>query len=209
MSNNKTSVHRVLVALAMPRPVPAFVVYARNVVERITGNAYFPTPVPTPAAIAKAVDDLQVAETAVLTRVKGAVPVRNQKRAALVALLERLRGYVQTVADADPANAAAIAVSSGLAVRKTTPRKPHVFAARPGPLTGTAKLVAAFAGPHASYEWQTSVDGGKTWVAAPVTIQAKTTIAGLVPGATVQFRYRPVTRAGEGNWSEPVSLIVQ
>jgi hypothetical protein len=208
-NNNNTSVHRVLVALAMPKPVPAFIVYVRNVVERITGNAFFPTPVPTPIAITKATDDLQVAEAAVLTRVKSAVSVRNQKRAVLVALLEQLRGYVQTVADADPANSTAIVESSGLAVRKTTPRKPHVFAAKAGPLTGTAKLVAPVAGTRASYEWQYSADGGKTWVAAPVTIQAKTTIAGLVPGSTVQFKVRPVTRAGEGNWSEPVSLIVQ
>jgi hypothetical protein len=209
MTNNNTSVHRVLAVLAMPKPVPALIVYVRNVVERVTGNASFPTPVPTPAAITKATDELQVAETAVLTRVKGAVPVRNQKRAALVALLEQLRGYVQTVADADPANSAAIIASSGLAVRKTTPRKPHVFAVKAGPLTGTAHLVTAFAGQRASYEWQYSADGGKTWIPAAVTLQAKATIAGLVPGATVQFRYRPVTRAGQGNWSEPVSLIVQ
>jgi hypothetical protein len=209
MSHNNASVHRILVALAMPKPVPAFIVYARNIVERITGNPHFPSPVPTPAAITKATDDLQVAEAAVLTRVKGAVPVRNQKRAALVTLLDQLRGYVQTVADADPVNSTAIVESSGLVIRKTTPRKPHVFTAKAGAVTGTAKLVAPFAGPRASYEWQTSADGGKTWIPASATIQAKTTIAGLVPGATVQFRYRAVTRAGEGNWSEPVSLIVQ
>jgi hypothetical protein len=209
MSTNNTTIHRILVALAMPKPVPAFIVYVRNIVERITGNPYFPTPVPTPAAITKAADDLQVAEAAALTRVKGAVSVRNQKRAALVALLEQQRGYVQTVADAAPANSAAIVESSGLAVRKTTPRKPRVFAAKAGALTGTAQLVAPFAGARASYEWQYSTDGGKTWIAAPVTLQAKSTIAGLVPGATVQFKVRPVTRSGEGNWSEPVSLIVQ
>jgi hypothetical protein len=71
------------------------------------------------------------------------------------------------------------------------------------------RLTAVFAGQRASYEWQYSTDGGKTWIAAPVTIQAKTTVAGLVPAATVLFKYRPVTRTGEGNWSEPVSLIVQ
>jgi hypothetical protein len=27
-------------------------------------------------------------------------------------------------------------------------------------------------------------------------------------GATAQFKYRPVTRTGEGNWSDPVSLLV-
>jgi hypothetical protein len=46
-------------------------------------------------------------------------------------------------------------------------------------------------------------------VTAPVTLQAKTTVAGLTAGTTVQFRYRPVTKAGEGNWTQPVSLLVQ
>jgi hypothetical protein len=65
------------------------------------------------------------------------------------------------------------------------------------------------AGHRASYEWQYSTDGGKTWVTAPPTLQAKTTVAGLVPGATVQFKYRPVTRAGGADWSQPISLMVQ
>jgi hypothetical protein len=55
----------------------------------------------------------------------------------------------------------------------------------------------------------TSVDGGKTWVAAPATVQAKTQILGLTPGATVQFRYRTVTpKAGQGDWNQPVQLLI-
>jgi site-specific DNA recombinase len=53
-----------------------------------------------------------------------------------------------------------------------------------------------------------ATDGGKTWVPAPVTLQARTTIAGLVPGATVLFRYRPVTKSGEGDWSQAASLVI-
>jgi hypothetical protein len=69
--------------------------------------------------------------------------------------------------------------------------------------------VTAQAGHRASYEWDYSTDGGKTWVLAPSTLQAKTTIAGLTPGATVLFRYRAVTKAGEADWSQPVSLLIQ
>jgi hypothetical protein len=50
--------------------------------------------------------------------------------------------------------------------------------------------------------------GGKTWVTAPATLQAKTTVAGLVPGSTAQFKYRAVTKTGEGDWSQRVSLMV-
>ena len=34
-------------------------------------------------------------------------------------------------------------------------------------------------------------------------------VTGLAPGATVQFRYRPVTKAGEGDWSQTVVLLVK
>jgi hypothetical protein len=155
-----------------------------------------------------AINDLQTAETAALARTKGAVATRNEKRTALVRLLEQLKGNVQTAADANVENGASIIQSAGMALRKPTVRAPRVFAAKPGTLSGTAQLVAASAG-RASYEWEYSADGGKTWITAPSTLQAKTTVPGLTLGATVQFRYRPVTKTGEGDWSQPVSLIVK
>ena len=124
-------------------------------------------------------------------------------------LLQQLKGYIQTMADANIENGASIIASAGVAVKKPVVRAPRVFGAKLGPVTGTAKLIAASAGPRASYEWQYSTDGGKTWVPASVTLQAKTTIVGLTPGATVQFRYRPVTRTGEGDWSQTIVLLVK
>ena len=55
----------------------------------------------------------------------------------------------------------------------------------------------------------TDTGAAKTWVTAPSTIQAKTTIPGLTPGSTMQFKYRAVTKTGEGDWSQAVSLIVK
>jgi hypothetical protein len=40
-------------------------------------------------------------------------------------------------------------------------------------------------------------------------LQAKTSVSERTPGATVMFRYRPVTMKGEGNWSLPSSLIAK
>jgi hypothetical protein len=116
---------------------------------------------------------------------------------------------VQTVVDANPEIGTSVIESAAIAVRKTAVRKPRVFAAEPGVVSGSAKLVAPSAGARAFYEWQYSVDGGKTWVAAPGTMQAKTSVPGLTPGASVQFRYRPATKSGEGDWSQPVTLIVK
>ena len=203
------SVHRSLVSLDLPKNVPALISYANSLVTAMTGNTSFPTPAPTLAAIAAAITALQTAQSAAIARTKGAVVARNDKQAALVGLLQELKAYIQKTADADTDNGSAIIQSAGVAVRKTPVRKPRVFSAVQGAVNGTAKLVTASAGPRASYEWQYSVDGGKTWVAALATLQAKTTVTGLTSGTTVEFRYLAVTRTGQGDWSAPVSLLVR
>lgn len=202
------SVRRSTVTLNLPSSAPALITYARGIVMRMTANPSFPSPTPTLAAVTQAIDDLQSAETAALARTKGAATTRDDKRAALLVLLQELRGYIQVTANASVDNGAAIIESAGVAVRKTATRRARAFAAKPGAVSGSAKVVAVSVGPRASYEWQSSVDGGKTWVTAPTTLQAKTTIAGFAPGATVQFRSRAVTKAGEGDWSQTVSLVI-
>jgi hypothetical protein len=209
MTTTTKTDHRSIVALKLPTRVQALITYAQNIVKLMTGNPSFPTVVPSLVTITAAINDLQSAEATTLNRTKGAVVTRNEKRTALVSLLQQLKGYIQTTADANLENGASIITSAGVDVRKTVVRSPRVFAAKPGDVTGTAKLIAASAGHRASYEWEYSLDGGKTWVTAPVTLQAKTTVSGLTAGTTVQFRYRPVTKTGEGNWTQPVSLLVQ
>jgi hypothetical protein len=209
MTSQTKSPRRSLASLKLPTKVPALIAYAQGIVKAMTGNPSFPNPQPTIAVVTAAIDDLVAAESAALARTKGAVAVRNEKRIVLVPLLQQLRGYVQTTADANIDNSASIIQGAGLAVRKTAIRPPRGFNARPGAVSGTARLVAASAARRSSYEWQYSIDGGKTWVTAPVTLQAKTTVLGLTPGASVQFKYRPVTKTGEGDWSQSVSLIVK
>jgi hypothetical protein len=134
---------------------------------------------------------------------------RNEKRTALIALLQQLRAYIQAVADANVESGASIIQSAGLSVKKTAVHPPRVFAAKQGATSGTAKVIAASAGHRASYEWEYRTDGGKTWIEMPVTIQAKTTVTGLASGSTAQFRYKPVTKTGEGDCSQLVSLLVK
>jgi hypothetical protein len=45
-------------------------------------------------------------------------------------------------------------------------------------------------------------------VSAPSTLQAKTTITGLPVGTSVLFRYRTLTKTGEGDWSQGLALLV-
>jgi hypothetical protein len=209
MTTTSKPAHRVLVTLALPLEVAALISHVLNVVQKMTGNPDFPAPVPTLAAITAAVTDLQTAHAAALSRTTGAVAARNAKHAILVGLLQQLRTYVQNVADASPEQAAAIIQSSGLAVRKTPVHTARTFTAEQGSLSGQVKLTATSAGHRASYQWEYSVDGGKTWITAPATLQAKTTIGGIAAGTSAQFRYKPVTKTGEGDWSQPASLLVK
>jgi hypothetical protein len=204
-----TAVKRSIATLRTTGPVPALISFATAVVTRMTGNSAFPTPAPPLATVAAAIADLQNAETAAAAKTKGAVTVRNDKRAALVTLLRQLESYVQNQADSNLENGAAVIESAGISVRKLGVRKPRTFTAVQGATSGTITLIAASAAHRASYEWQYSTDGGKTWTFAPGTLQAKTTIPALTPGASVQFKYRPVLKAGDGDWSQAVTIIVK
>jgi hypothetical protein len=210
LPTTNTSIHRATVSLALPRKNADLILFATNVAQKMTGNASLPTPTPTVAAIVAATGDLQTAETTALSRAKGTATVRNGKRVILVALMQQLRGYVQGVADATPEDGAAIIESAGFAVRKIALHGKRQFAVKPAALLGSAVVTAPAAGNRASYAWEYSLDGGKTWVAAPITTQGKTTIAGLPSGTVVQFRYLSVTpKGGQGNWSQPLSLLVK
>jgi hypothetical protein len=208
MANTSKNTRRTTITLALPKGVSALVTYAQTIVKRMTANPSFPNPIPPLAAVMAAIGELQIAEQGALTRIKGAVVLRNEKRTALVGVLHQLAAYIQAVADADTTNAASIIESAGVTVRKTPTRRARAFTAKPGAVSGVVKVVAQVTSRRASYEWEYSTDGGKTWLTAPPTLQAKTTIAGLESGSTAQFRYRSVTRAGVGDWSQPVSLMI-
>ncbi len=208
MTTTTKTTARSLASLKLVRNVPALVTQAQNIVQAMTSNPSFPTPTPTLAAVTDAINRLQTAETATLSRTKGAATSRNEKRATLVKLMDQLRNYIQTTADASVETSASMIQSAGLAVKKPAVRPPRVFAAKQGAVSGSANLVTNSAAHRASYEWQYSTDAGEPWLAAPSTLQSKTTISGLTPGATVMFRYKAGTKKGEGDWSPPTSLLV-
>ena len=71
------------------------------------------------------------------------------------------------------------------------------------------KLSTVSAGTRASYLWQYSIDGGKTWIDVPGTAQAKTTIAGWSRGTTVLFRYRTITKGGQSDFVPALAFLVK
>ena len=203
------SQNRSIAVLNLPKPVPALLKTSAAIVAALTGNTYFPTAGPLITALGNAQTALTTAETATKTRALGSVAVRNTARTALLTALHSAKALVQQAADADLTHAPAIIASAGMAVRKTPTASKPPFAAEQGPLSGTVKLAARAAADRASYEWQWSTDGGHTWTPLPPTLQAKTALAGVVPGTNGEFRFRAVTKAGASDWSQPAALIVK
>jgi hypothetical protein len=205
---SKPKKHRLVAVLKVPRQTPNLINYARRVVTDMTNNPFFPKPAPSLAEITSATNDLEAAEAQALKRAHGAAATRDDKRSALVAKLEALRGYVQNVADADSLNAATIITSASMSVRKASVHQQRVFTLQPGPVAGSVKARVPSAAPRAAYDWQYSGDAGKTWIALPTTVQTRTTLSGLPPG-TYLFRFRVVTRTGTGDWSSALSITLR
>jgi hypothetical protein len=208
MNTTVTLVKRSIVSLRLPKSVPVLIGMTRAIISAMTNNPSFPDPQPSIATVSAALSALEAAETAVHGRTLGAVAERTGKRRALATLLAQLKAYIQMVADGDAETAESVIRSAGVGVRKAVIRQKQVFAARRGVVSGSVKLTTQSVARRASYEWQYSLDAGKTWQTMPVTLQARTTLSGLAPGITATFRSRPVTKAGEGDWSQPVAIIV-
>jgi hypothetical protein len=203
-----TIVTLIVVLGMLPAAVNALVVRATAIVNAMLANkSTFTSPNPPLTQVTANIATLASAEAAVKTRAAGTRVARDDARKVVLADLRLLHAYVQQLVRANPAQAEAIAAAAAMTLRK-------VGAHYKSPLTikhvvsGTVKIVAKATKGARSYEWQTSTDGGKTWVTAAPSAQSSTTISGLVPNVLTHFRQRVVTKAGPGDWSEPVSALV-
>jgi hypothetical protein len=196
-----------LVALHLPRKHGDFLVYASHIVASMTDNPHFPSPTPALTSVAKDIKALQAAETATQTHTKGAADARDLPLQQLVTDMHQLAAYVQTVADANPTEAASIIASAGFG---THPHGIHAtpdLAAHMAP-GGLVALRAHAVGKRAAYEWQMSLDGGKTWTSLPSTTTASTSVPGLAVGTSYMFRFRGDIGHQTGDWHQPVTMVV-
>jgi hypothetical protein len=202
------SLHRTLVVLKRPTQVPVLLRFTQLIISKMKGNPRFPSPSPSLAKVAAAMAALEEAEVATQSKTRGLVAARNAKHATLVSLLERLKGYVQSVADDDPDNAVSIIESSGMSVKAPTAAAKPPLVAKPGKVKGAVRLAARAVAKEASYEWAWSSDRGETWHEEPKTLQAKTAITGLPSEVTCLFRFRARTRRKLTDWSGAVACLV-
>jgi hypothetical protein len=138
----------------------------------------------------------------------GTATARDTVAEHLRSLLNRLKAYVQGVADDNIEHAVAIIESAGMSVAPKGSREKPPFAVRQGPVSGTVLLIARAIAKVATYFWQMSEDDGKTWIDLARTLSADTKVTDLVPGRTYRFRFRAVTRRETTDWCDPLPIIV-
>jgi hypothetical protein len=204
----KTTIVRTIVALAFPTRVVALIDQAKAVVQGLTGNQSLSQPDPSISNLNTAIADLEAAQLAVHARTPGAVATRDAKRAALVALLRRLKTYVQHVVDGvTPEQAVALIHSVGMGVKRVPVHGKQVFSVKHGKVSGSVAIEAPSVRAHTAYEWESSSDGGKTWLPLPPTTRSKTVVTGLQPGASYSFRSRAVVKSGPTDWTQPLAIV--
>ena len=201
---------KIHVALKRPRPVTALISLVQAIEAAMSSaSATFPSPTPTMAQFTSDISTLVTAENAAKLRAKGAVQTRDAKLAIVLADLKQLVAYVESVANANPANAAAIINSAGMVVKKQSLRSKNDLNFRKVASAGTVVVMARVASRQKeSHEWEYSTDSGKTWLPLPPTTQAKTTIIGLTSGTTIQVKHRALSKAGMGAWTDAASALV-
>jgi hypothetical protein len=202
-----SSIKRITIALYLSKVVALLIIFGRRVVQAMTGNPWFPTPVPPLATVTADLDALEAADAAVLARTKGAAAVRDLAQKKVVDDLGSLKGYAAGIVAQNPGQGAAIVESAGMFVKKPGGRNKANLAATKGPGVGDV-IVRAKAVKRAAYEWQQSTDGGVTWVAVALTNVAHTTVTGLAVGSTHLFRFRTTVKNVVSDWSTPVSYLV-
>jgi len=194
--------------LNYPTTDEKFITFSLAVFNGFTGNATFPNPDPALSVFSDHISAFQACQTKAIGKGTGTATARNAKRALVKADLKLLLAYVQKVILTLSVEDARAAITSVFfSIKKASKRNKPPLAAKNTSVSGTVALDAKSVGPNSTYYWEYSVDG-KTWLKAPDTLKAKTTISGLTPATTYSFRFRALTRKGPVDYSQVVTLLV-
>jgi hypothetical protein len=185
------------------------IIRLQEIVSKLTNNTYFPTGwiagTLTQAQFTLDVNAYITAVTNVKNRVAGAVGARNTAWTTIKADMQLILAMVQSKANANESNAAAIITSVGFFVKAFKAKAKQTNDAINTEIMGTVLLTADAAGHH---EWQMSKDM-VTIIPLPGTDTSKTTVSGLNPGDVWYFRNHKVnTKKATYNWSPWVKLLI-
>lgn len=187
---------------------------ARQIITALTGNASFPTPKPTLAAVTTITDDLETAQqeqlagktTAVLKTI-----ARDEKEDLFDSTFVQLAAYVESIAGDNER----LIKSAGMDTRapagpsNAPPDAPQFLHITGGDADGEIDLSWEPVDGAKTYQIEQSPDPvtATSWSHATATTKSKATIDGLTSGTRYSFRIAAVGTNGQGAWSNPVSKI--
>jgi hypothetical protein len=196
-----------VIVLHLSRVVALFLIFCRHVVQAMTNNAWFPSPSPTLSLVTTHLDNLQASQARALTRAEGAAAARDLDLKKAVDDMTGLKAHVLGVILQNPSQAALIAESAGMQLKKTGGRKKPYLSALMGPSPGEVLVRAKAVKGAGAYEWMYSLDGGKTWLAMGTSTVAEHSVTGLAVGP-VLFRFRTTKKNTTGDWSQTLAFNV-
>ena len=208
---------RARAALGMNKnKIKDFIPKSQNVYNLMSVDPRFAASPVAYATVAQQITDLTKANQSVAAKIPGMVPTRDQRRDVLFASMESLRGFVQMLADASPAQASILITAAGMLVWALPVRSKAILAAETTLPSGTVALqanatllLAGMGSKRPTFNWSYTLDG-KAFLSAPSTPEARTTIANLPPLTTVGFRVSvTVAKMPPGDWSQVVSVLVR
>ena len=190
-------------------PDAKLIVATGHLVDSMTGNTNYPAPVPALATIVAARNNYVTAVNA-LDRSRASILLRNQTRAALVALLRDLALYVQHTC----AGNEAVLLTSGYPAQKSR-RQPAIVLAAPlkvvlrrARVTGQILARCAAVDKASAYQWRFATVAAPTvWTQPDPVTTASFTLANLTPGTSYLVQVRALGTRGPSDWSDSATLM--
>ena len=178
---------------------------------KMEGNPNFLIPSPDLALIGKAKDELINAVAVAAKSGVAANAMVKVKRRELSLLLKTLCAYVETISNQDPATAEAVALTSGMGVKKMVLPPKNVFKVKNSKVSGVVKITCPRAKDDITFDFESSSTPSdeKSFVAIGPSTKANRTISGLTFATNYSFRYMVLNRkTGESAWSNVITLVV-
>lgn len=174
----------------------------------MTGNADYPNPSPTLAAVTAAVDDLEVKNQASMNRGRVEIAQRNASQAITLNLARQLGNYVESTAN----GALDVLLSSGFEAIPAP--SPSAIPAVPSELFLTqgdksGELYLRFTGDYnvRNFSVQHSETATGPWIDDGLYTTTRLTIDGLTPGKFYWVRLCANGAAGSSDYCSPISAM--
>ena len=195
--------------------VPVKIETGRTIIKRMSSSSFFAAPNPLPHPSLSSVDaiitDMESAYLLTKDGGKSATHLLKKRVKAYVDAITELAHYVADLANANPLQAEAIIVASGMQMKHFTKATIPDFSLKHGELSGTVMLKVR-ATKRAVYIFEMSSGNVGSvnelvWKTISIGSKASVTVSGLTPGTTYYFRYAIVINNEQTDFSDAMHIV--